>query len=55
VVFGLLLVGGRRNIVITPARAFRISGLIMLALLCPLPGIIEPGVGKIVRLTASGE
>ena len=50
--FGLLLVGGRRNIVVTPARAFRISGLIMLVLLCPLSGIIEPGVGEIVRQTA---
>src|SRR5215204_3399217 len=49
---GLLLVGGRRNIVVTPARAFQISGLIMLVLLCPLPGIIEPGVGEIVRQTA---
>src|SRR5215216_4127137 len=50
--FGLLLVGGRRNIVVTPARAFQISGLIMLVLLCPLPGIIEPGVGEIVRHTS---
>src|SRR5215204_4023051 len=50
--FGLLLVGGRRNIVVTPARAFRISGFIMLVLLCPLPGIIEPGVGEIVRKTS---
>src|SRR5215211_6775873 len=46
------LVGGRRNIVVTPARAFRISGLIMLVLLCALSGIIEPGVGEIVRQTA---
>src|ERR671916_2909492 len=50
--FGLLLVGGRRNIVVTPARAFGISGLIMLVLLCPLSGIVEPGVGEIVRQTA---
>jgi hypothetical protein len=49
---GLLLVGGRRNIVVTPGRAFKISGLIMLVLLCPLSGIIEPGVGEIVRQTA---
>src|SRR5215203_7217633 len=49
---GLLLVGGRRNIVVTPARAFKISGLITLVLLCPLPGIIEPGVGEIVRKTS---
>src|SRR5215204_6794253 len=49
---GLLLVGGRRNIVVTPARAFRISGLIMLVLLCPLSSIIEPGVGEIIRQTA---
>src|SRR5215217_25269 len=50
--FGLLLVGGRRNIVVTPGRAFQISGLIMLVLLCPLSGIIEPRVGEIVRQTA---
>src|SRR5215218_4157824 len=49
---GLLLVGGRRNIVVTPGRAFQISGLIMLVLLCPLPGIVEPRVGEIVRQTA---
>src|SRR5829696_8132034 len=48
----LLLVGGRRNIVVTPARAFKISGFIMLVLLCALAGIIEPGVGEIVRQTA---
>src|ERR671911_477756 len=47
-----LLVGGRRNIVVTPGRAFKISGLIMLVLLCALPGIIEPGVGEIVGQTA---
>src|SRR5688572_14510184 len=50
--FGLLLVGGRRNIVVTPGRAFGISGLIMLVLLCALSGIIEPGVGELVRQTA---
>src|SRR5829696_444966 len=48
----LLLVGGRRNIVVAPARAFGISRLIMLVLLCLLAGIIEPGVGEIVRQTA---
>src|ERR687893_2493603 len=47
-----LLVGGRRNIVVTPGRAFKISGFIMLVLLCPLSGIIEPGVGELVRQTA---
>src|SRR5215213_6035958 len=50
--FGLLLVAGRRNIVVTPARAFKISGFIMLVLLRPLSGIIEPGVGELVRQTA---
>src|SRR5215218_7668321 len=50
--FGLLLVGGRRNIVVAPARAFEMSGLIVLVLLCPLSGIIEPGVGELVRQTA---
>src|SRR4051812_18116834 len=50
--FGLLLVAGRRNIVVTPARAFKISGLIMLVLSCALSGIVEPGVGEIVRQTA---
>src|SRR5215204_5257060 len=50
--FGLLLVGGRRNIVVTPARAFEISCLIMVVLLCPLSGIVEPGVGELVRQTA---
>jgi hypothetical protein len=49
---GLLLVGGRRNIVVTPGRDFKISGLIMLVLLCTLSGIIEPGMGEIVRQTA---
>src|SRR5215218_4741611 len=50
--FGLLLVGGRRNIVVTPGRAFEMSGLIVLVLSCPLPGIVEPGVGEFVRQTA---
>src|SRR5215217_6806505 len=50
--FGLLLVAGRRNIVVTPGRAFEMSGLIVLVLLCALSGIIEPGVGEIVRKTA---
>src|ERR687897_927065 len=50
--FCLLLVGGRRNIVVTPARTFVMSGLIALALLCPLPGVVEPGVGESVRQTA---
>src|SRR5215204_6910381 len=48
----LLLVAGCRNIVVTPGRAFKISSLIMLVLFCPLSGIIEPGVGEIVRQTA---
>src|SRR5215203_336302 len=48
----LLLVGGRRNIVVTPRRAFKMSGLIMLLLLCALSGIIEPGVGELVRQTS---
>src|SRR5215210_9141286 len=50
--FCLLLVRGHRNIVVTPARTFEMSGLIVLVLLCPLSGIVEPGVGKIVRQTA---
>jgi hypothetical protein len=49
---GLLLVGGCRNIVVAPARAFKISGFIMLVLLCPLFGIIESGVGELVRQTS---
>src|SRR5215210_3430089 len=49
--FGLLLVGGRRNIVVTSGRAFKMSGLIMLVLFGALSGIIEPGVGEIVRQT----
>ena len=53
VVFGLLLVGGRRNIVVAPGRAFiKISGLIALVLLCTLFGVVEPGVGELVRQTA---
>src|SRR5215208_4089298 len=47
-----LLVGGRRNIDVTPGRAFKISSLIMLVLFCPLSGIIEPRVGELVRQTA---
>src|SRR3954447_19901567 len=50
--FGLLLVALRRNIVVTPGRAFEMSGLIMLVLLCALSGIVEPGVGELVRQTA---
>src|SRR5215208_7839324 len=50
--FGLLLVGGRRNVVVTPARTFMMSGLIPLVLSCPLCGIVEPGVAEIVRQTA---
>src|SRR5215212_2521925 len=50
--FGLLLVGGRRNIVVTPARTFMMSGLIVRVLLCPLSGVVEPGVGELVRQTA---
>src|SRR5215213_10401814 len=50
--FGLLLVGCRRNIVVTPARAFQISGLIVRVLLCTLFGVVEPGVGEIVRQTS---
>ena len=46
------LVAGCRNIVVTPGRAFEISDFIMLVLLCPLSGIIEPGVGEIVWQTA---
>src|SRR5215218_1000303 len=52
VVFGLLLVGGRRNIVVAPGCAFRIGGLITLVLLCTLFGVVEPGVGELVRQTA---
>src|SRR5215211_6070095 len=61
VVFGLLLVGGRRNIVVTPGRAFRIGGIITLMLLCTLFCVVEPGVGELLRKTsfslldASGE
>src|SRR5215208_416951 len=50
--FGLLVVAGRRNVVVTPARAFMMSGLIPLVLSCPLCGIVEPGVGELVRQTA---
>src|SRR5215213_10421757 len=48
----LLLVAGRRDVVVTPGRAFEISGFIALVLSCPLPGIAEPGVGEIVRQRA---
>src|SRR5918994_1790609 len=48
----LVLVGGRRNIVVSPARTFRISGFIVLVLLCLLSGIVEPGVGELVRQTS---
>src|SRR5215211_4524962 len=50
--FGLLLVGGRRNVVVTPGRAFRIGGLIVRVLFCTLFCVVEPGVGEIVRQTA---
>src|SRR5215210_4644020 len=50
--FGLLLVAGRRNIVVTPAQAFEMSGLIVRVLLCTLFGVVEPGVGELVRQTA---
>src|SRR5215208_5651379 len=50
--FGLLLVGGRCNIVVTPARTFVMSGLIVLVLSCPLCGIVEPGVAESIRQTA---
>src|SRR5215210_2936583 len=46
--FCLLFVGGRRNIVVTPGRAFRISGFIVLVLLCLLSGVVEPGVDELV-------
>src|SRR5215204_531140 len=38
-----------RNIVVTPGRAFGISGLVPRALPCPRLRIIEPGVGEPVR------
>src|SRR5215218_10907502 len=37
----LLLGGGRRNIVVTPARGFRIGRLIVRLLLCTLFGVVE--------------
>src|ERR671917_345496 len=58
---GLLLVGGRRNIVVTPGRAFRISLLVTLVLLCTLFCVIEPGTAELLRksslsiLDGSGE
>ena len=42
----------RRNIVVTPGRALRISGLILFVLVCPLFGVVEPGVGELIRQTA---
>src|SRR5688500_18308158 len=59
--FGVLLVAGRRNIVVTPGRAFRISLLVTLVLLCTLFCVIEPGTAELLRkssfsiLDASGE
>jgi hypothetical protein len=41
-----------RNIVVTPGRAFRISGLVQLALPCPRSSIVEPGMGNPVRQMA---
>ena len=41
-----------RNIVVTPGRAFRISGLVQHALPCPSSSIVEPGMGKPVRQIA---
>jgi hypothetical protein len=38
-----------RDVVVTPGRASRVSGLILLALLCPLFGVVEPGVGELLR------
>src|SRR3712207_1183874 len=45
-------VRGPCNIVVTPGRAFGMSGLIPPVLLCPLVGVVEPGVGEPVRQTA---
>src|SRR5215217_1998292 len=59
--FGSLLAGGRRNIVVTPGRPFRISLLVTLVLLCTLSCVIEPGTAELLRkssfsiLDASGE
>src|SRR5215204_929182 len=41
-----------RNIVVTPGRAFRISGLVPRALPSPRLSIVEPGVGEPVRQMA---
>jgi hypothetical protein len=41
-----------RNVVVTPRRAFKIVGLILLVLVCPHPGIVEPGVCELIRQTA---
>jgi hypothetical protein len=46
---GLLLVGGRRNIVVTPGRPFKVSLLVTLVLLCPLSCVIEPGAAELLR------
>src|SRR5215210_1077361 len=59
--FGLLLVGCRRNIVVTPGRAFWISLLVTLVLSCTLFCVIEPGTAELLRkssfsiLDGSGE
>src|SRR5215217_8338695 len=56
-----LLVAGRRNIVVPPGRAFRISLLVTLVLLCTLFCVIEPGMAELLLkssfsiLDASGE
>ena len=34
-----------RNIVVTPGRAFRMSGLVPQTLICPHLSVIEPGMG----------
>src|SRR5215213_5124908 len=41
-----------RNIVVTPGRAFGISGLIQLVLVCPLFDVVEPGVGELILQSA---
>jgi hypothetical protein len=40
------------NIVVTPGGALRMSGLIVLVLVCPLFGVVEPGMGEIIRQRA---
>ncbi len=58
---GLLLVAGCRNIVVTPQRAFGISLLVKLVLLCTLFFVIESGTAELLRkssfsiLDASGD